>query len=291
MRYLCQESQWNISFVVRLTRDSPELYSPGEKGYEIFKGAVVRGPSLVLCRKRESVRTSSKTRRCVQEFWPTTPTRCIQAQWRSLRNGRKRQGATKSLSKFCRETDGLDSPTWTSRCQESYGRSSKKCRRCFKTNPFQARLYRSTWKTTWRTANANPINENWLAPFQTKRSCCTCRCRNGISTIVWKLQLFTEPLTMFRKKSSRSSWTKSRRTGVRAIKVQSRHCLPRYSSFWGTARMVRWSTLWTRPWSIQRVEAPWGKICARCGFKIWKRLASRSNIISQAAEGRCRHAR
>ena len=62
-------------------RDSLELYTPGEKGYEILKGAVVKGPSLVLCRKRESVRTSSKTRRCVQEFWPTTLTRCIQTQW------------------------------------------------------------------------------------------------------------------------------------------------------------------------------------------------------------------
>lgn len=91
-------------------RDSLELYTPGEKGYEILKGAVVRGPSLVLCRKRESVRTSSKTRRCVQEFWPTTPTRCIQTQWRSLRNRRKRQGKSKSLLKFCRETDGLNSP-------------------------------------------------------------------------------------------------------------------------------------------------------------------------------------
>ena len=91
-------------------RDSPELCAPGEKGYEILKGAVVRGPSLVLCRKRESVRTSSKKRRCVQEFCPTTPTRRIQAQWRSLRNGRKRQGTSKSLLKFCRETDGLDSP-------------------------------------------------------------------------------------------------------------------------------------------------------------------------------------
>ena len=125
-------------------RDTPELYAPGEKAYEIFKGAVFGGGGRVFCRKRESVRTSSKTRRCVQELWPTTQTRCIQAQWRSLRNGRKRQGTSKSLSKFCRETDGLDSPKWTSRCQESYGRSSKKCRRCFKTNPFQARLYRST---------------------------------------------------------------------------------------------------------------------------------------------------
>ena len=91
-------------------RDSLELYTPGEKGYEILKGAVVKGPSLVLCRKRESVRTSSKTRRCVQEFWPTTPTRCIQTQWRSLRNRRKRQGTSKSLLKFCRETNGLNSP-------------------------------------------------------------------------------------------------------------------------------------------------------------------------------------
>ena len=91
-------------------RDSPELCAPGEKGYDILKGAVVRGPSLVLRRKRESVRTSSKKRRCVQELCPTTPTRCIQAQWRSLRNGRKRQGTSKSLLKFCRETDGLDPP-------------------------------------------------------------------------------------------------------------------------------------------------------------------------------------
>ena len=104
--------------------DAPELYAPREKAYEILKGAVVGGPGLMLCRKRESVRTSSNTRRRVQEFWPTTPARCIQAQWRSLRNGRKRQGTSKTLSKFCRETDGLDSPRWTSRCQESYGRNA-----------------------------------------------------------------------------------------------------------------------------------------------------------------------
>ena len=125
-------------------RDAPELYAPGEEAYEILKGEVVGGPSLVLRRKRESVRTNSKTRRCVEEFWATTSTRCTQAQWRSLRIGRKRPGKSKGSSKFCRETDGLDSPRWTSRCQESYGRSSKKCRSCFTTNPFQARLYHST---------------------------------------------------------------------------------------------------------------------------------------------------
>ena len=42
MRYLCRESRWNISCVVRLTKET-ELYAPGEKAYEILKGAVVRG--------------------------------------------------------------------------------------------------------------------------------------------------------------------------------------------------------------------------------------------------------
>ena len=116
-------------------RDAPDLYAPGEKAYEILKSEVIGGPSLVLRQKRESVRTNSKTRRCVEEFWATTSTRCTQAQWRSLRIGRKRPGKSKSSSKFCRETDGLASPRWTSRCQRSYGRSSKKCRRCFTTNP------------------------------------------------------------------------------------------------------------------------------------------------------------
>ena len=130
--------------VARLTKETLRSCTPQGRRPTKFSKAQFSGGGLVFCRKRESVRTSSKTRRCVQELWPTTQTRCIQAQWRSLRNGRKRQGTSKSLSKFCRETDGLDSPKWTSRCQESYGRSSKKCRRCFKTNPFQARLYRST---------------------------------------------------------------------------------------------------------------------------------------------------
>ena len=39
----------------------------------------------------------------------------------------KRHGASKSSSTFCRETDGLASPRWSSRCPESCGQRSKKC--------------------------------------------------------------------------------------------------------------------------------------------------------------------
>ena len=78
------------------------------------------------------------------------------------------------------------------------------------------------------------------------------------------------------KNISRGSWRKSRRIGARAIKIQSRRCWRRCWSWWATAHMASWSKPWKgrRPWSTQRARACWGRSCARCGLKIWRRLST-----------------
>ena len=49
-------------------RDAPELYASGKEAYEMLKGAVVGGPSLVFCRKH----VAGKTRIPSQKFPCTT---------------------------------------------------------------------------------------------------------------------------------------------------------------------------------------------------------------------------
>ena len=56
--------------------NAPELFAPGSEAYEMLKGAVVGGPSLVFCRKHEA----GVTQRYAAKFWVMTSTPYAQAR-------------------------------------------------------------------------------------------------------------------------------------------------------------------------------------------------------------------
>ena len=122
-------------------RDAPELYAPGDEAYEIrlsggraWSYVENENPYAQIPRREDASKSSGlRHQRAVPKH---NGGRC--ALGASAQESRKvhRSSAERQMVWI--------SPRWTSRCQESYGRSSKKCRRCFTTNQLQARLYRST---------------------------------------------------------------------------------------------------------------------------------------------------
>ena len=187
-------------------RNLSELYAPEKEAYEMQKGAVVGGPSLVFTRKHEVRKTttapphkSRTTRVRVKRLFVMTLTHCTGVLfWKKCLVGQERWLTTKIQPKLggFKSRAIPKSVVWflTSMSPESCGQNSKNSHHCFTTAISHPKRLRRTWKSICNEPRELGYKlKSFVKGWQGKRSCFTPRYWNGTLSMVSRSRI--EPLT------------------------------------------------------------------------------------------------